>query len=167
MPTSTPASDSDRPIDPNQELAGLDRIVEVIARLVLKFGRATSALLAIGGLLILCLIILIVSMVQFITIRNEMRDLLDRQELLIKSQARLEKSALATQVVLEETQKKVSETQAKVETVAESTPKIKVDSKTGKTRLVIQKPAVAPPSVSAPSKPAEVEFNIGPGIKAD
>ncbi len=157
MSTSIPTSDSDRPIDPNQELAGLDRVVEVIARLVLKFGRATSALLVIGGLLIICLTVLIISMVQFITVRNEMRDLIDRQELLIKSQARLEKSALATQAILEETQKKVSETQARVETVAESTPKIKVDSKTGRTKLVIQKPV--------PVK--EVGFNIATTATAD
>lgn len=146
---------SDPPVDPNKELTGLDKMIDVIALLVLKFGRATTALIGVGSLLILCLITLVISMAQSMVIRNEVRDLLDRQELLIKSQARLEKTMTATQLVLTDTLEKVVETQAKVETVAESTPKIKVDSKTGKTKLVIQKP-------EQPTPRKEVEFSITP-----
>ena len=164
------SADSDSPIDPTKELTGLDKIVEVIAILVLKFGRATSVLLAIGGLLILCLTVLVISMVQFMTVKSETRSLLDRQEVLIKSQARLEASTMATQNALVEASKKITETQARVETVAEATPKIKVDSKTGKTKLVIQKPALLSVTQDSSSKPAEAKATskeIVLDIKAD
>jgi hypothetical protein len=151
------STSSDSPIDPNKELTGLDKIVEVIGILVLKFGRATSALIAVGIMLVLCLVTLVTSMVQSMVIRSEMRDLLDRQELLIKSQGRLEKASSSTQKVLTDTLQKVVETQAKIETVAETTPKIKVDSKTGKTKLVIQK--------TVPVK--EVSFNIATTATTD
>lgn len=141
---------SDPPIDPDKELTGLDKMIEVIALLVLKFGRATTALIAVGVLLIFCVVALIVSMAQTIVLRNQMRDLLDRQELLVKSQVRLEKTMTSTQLVLTDTLHKVVETQAKIETVAEATPKITVDSKTGKPRLVMKPEALQ----------KKVEFNL-------
>lgn len=109
--------------------AGLEGVTNVMLNLVLNFGRASTLLLVIGATNILCLIMMVISTVQAVSIRSQVDDLLMKQESLVVSQRQLEKS---TTEATEEVSKKVDETKAIVETA----PKIKVDAKTGKAKLV-------------------------------
>jgi cell division protein FtsL len=139
----------------NRFQAGLDKITDVLLILVMKFGRATTVLLIVGGLNIVLLVALIISLVNILSLRSEARDLLDRQEEFARSQKRLERTTNDTQEKVDTTSKRIEETQHKVDTAVESAPKVEVDSRTGKAKLVVpvesKKPIkVAPPPASKP-----------------
>jgi hypothetical protein len=125
----------------NKFQAGLDKVVDVLLVLVMKFGRATSVLILGGLVLVINLVALVVVTVQIFSLRSEVQDLLDRQEAFSRSQERIEKTANVTQ-------QKVEATQQKVETAVEAAPKIEVDKKTGKAKLIV--PA-QPPKVDTSS----------------
>lgn len=135
----------------NRFQAGLDHVVNVLLMLVLKFGRASTLLVVMGAINSACLVFLVICTVQIATLRSEMRDLLDRQEVLAKSQVRIEKAA-------QDTNEKVDQTNQKVEIAVEQQPKIEVDAKTGKAKIVVKKPPVkvVPPPSSA-SAPLEID----------
>ncbi len=134
----------------NRFQAGLDKVTDVLLILVMKFGRATNMLLAIGILLVVNLAMLVISTVQAVTIRTQMTDLQDRQEDFARSQKRLERTTNDTQVKVDSTSKKVDETQQKVDSAAESAPKVEVDTRTGKAHLVVPAEAKKPPKVVPP-----------------
>lgn len=136
--------------DPLNELTGLDKIVEVLTRLVLKFGRAITALQVVGVLLIICLIALVISVGQTAAIRTDMRDLIIRQEALMISQNRSEKA-------LKDTLDKVLETRDRIENVAATTPRVKIGDN-GKPRIVIPQLDENKKVV----KTQEVEFGLTP-----
>lgn len=139
----------------NRFQAGLDKVTDVLLILVMKFGRATAMLLAIGIVLVLNLAMLVIATVQSVTIRTQMTDLQERQEDFARSQKRLERTTTDTQDKVDSTSKKVDETQQKVESAAEAAPKVEVDTKTGKAKLVVPVDAkktvkVAPPRTAKP-----------------
>ena len=136
----------------NRFQAGLDKVTDVLLILVMKFGRATNMLLAIGILLVVNLAMLVIATVQSVTIRTQMTDLQDRQEDFARSQKRLERTTNDTQVKVDSTSKKVDETQQKVDSAAESAPKVEVDTRTGKARLVV--PVEAKKTIKVPPPPA-------------
>jgi hypothetical protein len=130
----------------NKFQAGLDKVIDVLLVLVMKFGRATSVLILGGLVLVVNLVSLVVVTIQIFSLRSEVRDLLDRQESFSRSQERIEKTANATQ-------EKVEATQAKVDTAVETSPKIEVDKRTGKAKLIV--PATPPKDATASSPAAE------------
>ncbi len=130
--------------------AGLDKVIDVLLVLVMKFGRATSVLVLGGIVLVISLVVLVVSTIQIVQLRSDVRDLLDRQEAFAQSQDRVEKTTHETQEKVESTGKAVEATQEKVEA---STPKIEVDVRTGKAKLVV--PAQAPKPATSSSPAAE------------
>jgi hypothetical protein len=146
--------------------AGLDKVIDVLLILVLKFGRATTMLLVMGILNIICVVTLIVATVHVTALRSEVRDLMDHQEEFARSQKRIERTTTETKQDVATTSQKVSETQAKVETAAEAAPKVEVDAKTGKAKLVVpvtEARAKATPvkkPVPKPTPGAKVEFNL-------
>jgi len=127
--------------------AGLDKVVDVLLILVLKFGRATTMLIVLGLLNVVCLVINVIATVQVASTRSEVRDLVERQEEFASSQKRIETSTTATQ-------KTIDATQAKVDSVVEASPKIEVDAKTGKAKIII------PTKKSAPASSKPVELNL-------
>lgn len=131
----------------NKFQAGLDKVIDVLLVLVMKFGRATSVLILGGILLVVNLVALLIVTVQIFSLRSEVRDLLDRQETFSKSQERIEKTA-------NETQEKVEATQAKVDTAVEATPKIEVDKRTGKAKLIVPAQPPKPATSSSPASSA-------------
>ncbi len=131
--------------------AGLDKVVDVLLILVLKFGRASTMLLVLGLLNVACVITIIVTTVQIAVLRSEVGDLMDRQEEFAKSQKRIEKTTTETKQDVATTSQKVSETQAKVETAVEAAPKVELDARTGKAKLVVPVP---PKPSKKPTAPA-------------
>src|SRR5512142_715347 len=81
----------------NKFEAGLDKVINVLLVLVLKFGRATTALVAVGTLLFFCLLLLVYSTVNIVVLSSQIQDLQAKQDALIQSQNRLEKTAKATE----------------------------------------------------------------------
>lgn len=134
----------------NRFQAGLDKVIDVLLILVLKFGRATTMLLANGIFSIICLVTLVVATVQIMSLRSEMKDLMDRQEEFAKSQQRIERTTNDTQKQVTTASKQVEETSAKVDTVAETAPKVELDPKTGKAKLVVTVPPKPSPKSSNP-----------------
>lgn len=155
--------------------AGLDKVIDVLLILVLKFGRATTMQLVNGGLNIACLVTLIIATVQITTLRSEVKDLMFKQEEFAKSQKRIEKTTSETQQDVATASQKVAETKAKVDDVAATAPKVELDTKTGKAKLVVQVPekkktksvtpkiTTAPGTAAAPPEPPkqrQVEINL-------
>jgi len=127
----------------NQFRTGLDKVIDVLLILVLKFGRATSVLLAVGILMTLGTVILVVNTIQAVQLRSDVAALLDQQEQFARSQKRLEKTAAENQA---RTQRSVEATRDQiksVETQIEKTPRIEVDQHTGRARLVVPKSSQA------------------------
>lgn len=114
----------------NKFQAGLDKVIDVLLMLVLKFGRATTAQIVNMVILLACLITLVVTTVNISYLRSEVRSLMYKQEDLMKAQARIEKTA-------SETNSKVNTTNRIVSDAVEASPKIEVNQKTGKTELVV------------------------------
>jgi len=134
--------------------AGLDKVVDVLLILVLKFGRATAVLIVLGVLNIICLTVNVVATVQLTTLRVQVRDLMNQQEDFARSQKRIEKTTSETKQDVATTSKKVAESNARVETAVEAAPKVEVDTKTGKAKLVVSVPKIkAKPAASSPTKP--------------
>lgn len=120
----------------NKFQAGLEGVTNVLLNLVLNFGRASTLLLVIGGINVVCLVMMVISTIQMISVKSQVDDLLMKQESFAVSQRRFDQSN-------EEVVKKVEETKAKIDDVAETSPKVKVDSKTGRPRLVLPVPSTA------------------------
>lgn len=110
--------------------AGMDKVVDVLLMLVLKFGRATTAQVVNLFLLFMCLLILVISTINVSYLRDEVKDLMYQQEDLMRAQKRIEQTTEATK-------KDVATTSEQVTKVAEATPKIEVDEKTGKAKLIV------------------------------
>ncbi len=110
--------------------AGMDKVVDVLLMLVLKFGRATTAQVVNLFLLFVCLLILVISTINVSYLRDEVKDLMYQQEDLMRAQKRIEQTTEATK-------KGVDTTSQQVTKVAEATPKIEVDEKTGKAKLIV------------------------------
>ena len=142
--------------------AGLDKVVDVLLILVLKFARATSALIAIGFVLIVCLVTLIVATVKVLEVSNQVAEIQQHQDEFSMSQKRIEESTTATQKQVDSTNQKIDATQAKVDTVVDSAPKVEVDARTGRAKIVIpakaKKPATATAPAVASSKPLEIDL---------
>jgi len=137
--------------------AGLDKVVDVLLILVLKFGRATSALLAIGVVLIVCLITLIIATVKILELSSQVADIAHHQEEAALSTQRIEKATTDTQKQVDTTSKNL---EAKVDTVVAGAPQVEVDSK-GKAKIVIQatkKKHV--PSAPSSAPPAAVHLPV-------
>lgn len=134
----------------NRFQAGLDSVVNVLLMLVLKFGRASTLLLAMGVVSSVCLIFLVICTIQIVEIKTQMRDLMDRQEVLAKTQMRIEKTS-------QETNQKVEQTQQKVDIAVEQQPKIEVDSRTGKAKIVVKKP---PKPLSSTTATAPLDIDV-------
>ena len=113
--------------------AGLDKVVDVLLILVLKFGRATSMIIAMIVILGLCCVTLVVSTIHVMTLKYDVADLIRRQEAFARVQERLEKATNSTQEQVSSTNKKIEETQATIE----AAPKIEIDKKTGKPKIVV------------------------------
>lgn len=122
----------------NKFQAGLEGVTNVMLNLVLNFGRASTLLLVIGAINTLCLIMMVISTIQVTAVKSQMDDLLLKQE---ASAKRLEKTTTESN---EEVVKKVEETKAKVDNVVETAPKVKVDARTGKAKLVVPAPSATP-----------------------
>lgn len=137
----------------NKFQAGLDKVVDVLLILVMKFGRASTMLLANGIVTLICLVALIIAIVQVTSLRFEVKDLLDRQEAFSRAQDRIEKTTTETKNDVANTNQKVSETQAKVDDVAQASPKVEVD-KNGKAKLVVSVPPKGAPKLPAPPSSA-------------
>jgi uncharacterized protein YlxW (UPF0749 family) len=152
----------------NRFQAGLDKVTDVLLIRVMKFGRATNMLLAIGILLVVNLLMLVIATVQSVTIRTQMTELLDRQEEFARSQKRLERTTTDTQEKVDSTSKKVDETQLKVDSAAEAAPKVEVDTKTGKAKLVVPVESKKTVKVSPPktAKPVPASSAQGAGAPA-
>lgn len=132
---------------------GLDKVTDVLLILVMKFGRATTVLLIAGLFNLILLITLVICTVNILSLRSETQDLLDRQESFARSQSRIEKTTNDTQEKVTSTSKTVEETQAKVE----AAPKLELDRKTGKAKLVVQvQPKPHTPVSSPPPKQLEL-----------
>lgn len=146
----------------NKFQAGLDKVTDVLLVLVLKFARATTVLLIAGIFNIVLLTTLIICTVNILSLRSEVRGLLDRQEEFARSQSRIERTANETQSQVKSTSKTVEETQAKVETAVDSAPKVEVDKKTGKAKLVVQVPAKPRPvpAASGSAAPSSKQIEI-------
>jgi hypothetical protein len=141
----------------NKFQAGLDKVIDVLLVLVMKFGRATTVLVVAGIVALVNLIALLVVTINIFVLRSEVRDLLYQQEDFARSQRRIERTATETQEKVESTGKAVEATKTAVETV----PKVELDRKTGKAKLVVQVPpkAKAPPVASgAPSRQVEIKL---------
>lgn len=100
--------------------AGLDKVVDVMLILVLKFGRATTMLLVIGALNIVCLLMMVISTIQMTSVNSQVHDLVMQQESFAASQKRLEKTTTDSS---QEVVKKVEETKAKLDDVVDAAPK--------------------------------------------
>ncbi len=131
--------------------AGLDKVTDVLLILVLKFGRASTMLLALGILNVICIAIIVVATVYIAALRSEVGDLMDRQEEFAKSQKRIEKTTTETKQDVATTSQKVAETQAKVETAVEAAPKVELDARTGKAKLVVPVPPKPSKKAAAPA----------------
>jgi type II secretory pathway pseudopilin PulG len=142
--------------------AGLDKVVDVLLILVLKFGRATTALLAIGFVILISLVTMIIATVKIIELSSAVAEIQQHQEEASLSAQRIEKATTDTQKQVDTTSKKIDDTQAKVDSVAASTPQVEVDSRTGKAKLVIQatKKRHVPPVVSAVPAPTQVPVEL-------
>jgi hypothetical protein len=138
--------------------AGLDKVVDVLLILVLKFARATSALIAIGFVLIVCLVTLIIATVKVLEVSNQVAEIQQHQDEFSMSQKRIEESTTATQKQVDSTSQKIDATQA----VLESDPHVEVDTKTGRAKIIIpakaKKPATATAPAVASSKPLEIDL---------
>jgi hypothetical protein len=137
---------------------GLDKVTDVLLILVMKFSRSTTVLLIAGLFNFVVLVALVICTVNILLLRSEMRDLLDRQESFARSQSRIEKTTNATQEKVDSTSKTVEETQAKVE----AAPKIELDRKTGRAKLVVQVSPKPRPAASATSStvPKQIEIKL-------
>lgn len=93
---------------------GLDSVTDVLLILVLKFGRATSVLIAIGGLLIVCLLGLVISLVNVAALSSQMADIQLKQEEIARLQVRIETKTTETKEKVDSTEKKIVETQEAV-----------------------------------------------------
>ena len=71
----------------------LDKVVDVLLILVLKFGRATSALLAIGILLVVCLVTLIIAAVKVLEVSSQLAEIQQHQDEFSISQKHIEESS--------------------------------------------------------------------------
>jgi cell division protein FtsL len=136
--------------------SGLDKVTDVLLILVMKFSRSTTVLLIAGLFNLVLLITLIICTVNILMLRSEMRDLMDRQESFARSQSRIEKTTNETQEKVASTSKAVEETQAKVE----AAPKIELDRKTGKAKLVVQVPPKPRPTPAASGAPKQIEIKL-------
>lgn len=129
--------------------AGLDKVTDVLLILVLKFGRATTFLIVVGIINIVVLTINVIATVNIAALRSEVRDLMDRQEEFARSQKRIEKTTVETKQDVASTNQKVAETQAKVDTAVETAPKVEIDARTGKAKLVVSVPVKKPQAPKA------------------
>jgi cytoskeletal protein RodZ len=148
-------------------VAGLDAVTNVLLTLVLKFGRATSMLVVVTGVLILCLVSLVIAVGQVFTIKSQLHELLEKHEDLSRAQARIEKSTQATQAVVE-TQPKITvdETGPKLVTkegILDLTAKEEVPPSTdddpkpkpqAKEAVVPEQPAVSKPTYQLKASPS-------------
>lgn len=152
----------------NKFQAGLDKVIDVLLVLVMKFGRATSALILGGIVLVVCMFALVIVTIQIFSLRSEVRDLLDRQEEFSRSQKRIEKTSNETQEKVESTGKAVEETQEKVKAAVDASPKVEVDKRTGKAKLVVSVPPKPRPAAAsgfgaapvASAAPRQVEIKL-------
>ena len=138
----------------NKFQAGLDKVIDVLLILVMKLGRASAFQIAAGAVQVVCLVALIISTVQILSLRSEVRDLLHRQEEVAKSQKRIEKATSETQEKLATTSETVKETQETVRKVEQTAPQVEIDKRSGKAKLVLPKPT--PTASTKPTKGLEI-----------
>lgn len=124
--------------------AGMDKVVDVLLMLVLKFGRATTAQIVSLFILFVCLITLVITTINVSYLRGEVKDLMRQQESLMQAQKRIERTTT-------ETKKDMADTSLRMTAAAQSAPKIEVDQKTGKAKLVVDEMGIE--LKVTPSKP--------------
>lgn len=109
--------------------AGLDKVIDVLLMLVLKFGRATTAQIISLVVLLACLVTVVITTINISYLRSEIRSLMYHQEELMQAQKRIEKNTT-------DTKKDTATMSQRVSEVADATPKIEVDQN-GKAKLVL------------------------------
>lgn len=97
---------------------GMDAVTDVLLTLVLKFGRATTWLVGMGALLVVCIIVLIVSLVNIGTLSSQVADLQMSQHEIARIQRNIERKT-------NETSTKVLQTEQRVRQTAEAVDKAK------------------------------------------
>ncbi len=110
------ASDSERARASTAERfsSGLDAVTDVLLLLVLKFGRATSFLVACGLVLLACLAALIVSIVKISDSTRKSEDVLLQIERIEHDQQGLEKKVIETKSQVDRTARTVDRVEAKL-----------------------------------------------------
>ncbi len=120
-------------------MAGMDAISDVLMLLVLKFGRASTFIVAVFGAILVGVVLLAANLCLLWNVNASQVSLQTEQGKIQLQQVQILERQKVTQLVAGEAKQKAEAAEAKVTQVQQSSPAVTVDEK-GRPQLVVQVP---------------------------
>lgn len=142
-------------------MAGMEKMTTVLMLLVLKFGRAATAMKVVLALMLLGNIFFVIALVSVYNVNRQLHSIIESQERIVEKQVKQERA-------LQAAEDRAKEAEARALAAEEAAPRVVVDEETGRPKLVIpggtsDPPEEGPaPSHRSPSaKPAPKQTSKG------